>query len=59
MIHVYKYGGKWKSKDNKEYDIKAIDRSKLKEHLDDGWKESLSEVKKPRAKKVSKDDNKG
>jgi hypothetical protein len=59
MIHIYKYGGEWKTSDGKEYSIKAIDRSVLQDHLSNGWKETLAEVKKPRAKKATKDDNKG
>lgn len=66
MIHVYKSGGKWRSK-GKEYTIKAIDQNDKQKFIDDGWVLSLDEVKEPEVKetkkskpkaKVNEDDNK-
>lgn len=45
MIHVFKAGGDWATKDGTNYTVKAIE-SKLKaEYLADGWVSSLEEVK--------------
>lgn len=44
MIHVYKAGGDWTTKDGVAYTVKAIDKDKRREFLDNGWKASLSEV---------------
>lgn len=57
MIHIFKSGGEYKSSDGKEYSIKAINIKDKDAHLNDDWVSSLDEVKKPKAKKVIKDDN--
>lgn len=60
MFHVYKAGG-IRTKDGKEYTIKAINEADKVAHFADGWVTSLDNVKKPTAKKtakrVTKDDN--
>ena len=60
MIHVYKAGTTYE-KDDKKYDIKAINIEDKAKFLSDGWFASLDEVKKPKAKKAVKkviaDDN--
>ena len=57
MINVYKAGGPWKTESGIEYTVKSINLGDKSSHISDGWKSILSEVKKPRTKKVIKDDN--
>lgn len=59
MIHVYKYGGDWRTDKGIEYTIKPINSNQIDEYLSSGWVQSLDEVKKPRAKKATKNDNEG
>ena len=59
MIHVYKYGGDWKTAEGKEYTVKAICQTEKSDYLSKGWEGSLEEVKKPPVKKVAKNDNQG
>lgn len=44
MIHVYKSGGKWKTKGGQDYTIKAISLSQKNKHIDDGWFLSLEDA---------------
>ncbi len=45
MIHVFKAGGDWATKDGTAYTIKSIKEEKKSEHLSSGWVTSLEEVK--------------
>ena len=45
MIHVFKAGGDWVTKDGTAYTIKSVKEDKKGEYLSDGWVSSLSEVK--------------
>lgn len=45
MIHVFKAGGDWATKDGTSYTVKAIESKLKSEYLADGWVSSLEEVK--------------
>lgn len=64
MINVFKAGGAWKSGDF-DYTVKAVNISKSRELIKDGWFATLEEAKASKPKKVTpkkvakKDDDKG
>ena len=57
MIHVYKKGGAWKTKEGVKYTVKAINRKELKKFLDLGFSSSLDSALSVEVKKDG--DNKG
>lgn len=44
MIHIYKRGGGWKTKDGIDYDLKCVNNSELQMHLVDGWVRTIDEL---------------
>lgn len=44
MLHVYKQGGAWTSKDGESYTIKAVNSFDLDQYLNDGWTTNLEDA---------------
>jgi len=54
MIHVYKLGGDWVTKDGLNYTIKAINNEDREKALSSGWFIGLADAEKADKKPVKK-----
>lgn len=43
MLHVFKKGGAWKTKQGEEYTVKAVHNHEFHDYLADGWFSSLED----------------
>jgi len=60
MIHVFKLGGDWKTKDGTDYTIRAINHEESPKFIGNGWYSSLEDAKAiPHEPDTAKLDNEG